>query len=409
MKFFSKLFPEGEAQGSPEQPDETAAQPNTRRDAQPVGPEGAQAAATKPPDRPPPKSRPVAPRPPPDAIPDSRRRDFATPTWHPAEGAQRVSSPVRQVPEVSVRPRPATPATNAGEGVDKGGDRGSSPRLPPLPEPRRGETPTLESLRAGAPAQARPARELMFQLGIGRTARGWALAARSALLPLLEGARRLELRELIAALERFEAALKRAATGAGAAIDAEATGPLQAAYRALGPLLPDAFPAESHADTRRKLLFEAALMRAPGMQKRVLAKLQAAGIASVEPLSRMTADALAALAGIDAELAQALILRAQQFERERQYQDLGDMQAQAERRLRTLSQRLEAQNQEFERAEREEALERKRQARQGREAALLELHQLLLELGELELADELARYPLSGKLQAIERYLVRRP
>lgn len=141
------------------------------------------------------------------------------------------------------------------------------------------------------------------------------------------------------------------------------------------------------------------------MRKRSVAKLYGAGVSSLEQLSKAAPEELCLATALDGELTHALVRRAQQFERDRQYQDLTDLHTQSERRLRAVQQRLEALRIEFERAERDEATERKRSLRQGREAALVELNQLLAELGELDLLEELERCSTPAKIQVLDRYL----
>lgn len=285
-----------------------------------------------------------------------------------------------------------------------------APQTPPrpFPEARRGELQGgSEILRSPAPAHGRLARELMFQLSLGRTPRSWATACRILVTSLLEAARRSDLKSLVSSLERFDEALERAANGAGPSIDADAAITLHAAYAPLTNHLPDFFPDQVNAAPRRKLLFESVVLRTPELRSRTLGKLQAAGLYAVERLAKATPEQVSAACGIDLEIARELIRRVHQLERERQLPTPADLQFQLERRLRTLPKRLAALQAEFESAEREDATARKRAVRQSRDAALLELNQLLAELDECNLVAELERCPVNAKIESVERYLRR--
>jgi hypothetical protein len=321
-----------------------------------------------------------------------------TPPKQPAESGVKVAaSGEAQAARVPPRPPSATSPSRA-------------PQAPPRPPPdaRRGEVQgNPETLRLPTPTHGRLARELMFQLSLGRTPRSWANACRTLVTSLLEAARRIDLKDLVNSLERFDERLERAASGAGPSIDADAAIGLQAAYAPLTSQLPDFFPEEANADVRRKLLFESVVLRTPEMRSRTLAKLQAAGLHALEHLAKATPEHVSAACGVDLEVARELIRRVHQLERERQLPTPADLQLQLERRLRALPRRLSALQTEFESAEREDATARKRALRRSRDAALLELNQLLAELDECDLVAELERCPFSAKVESVERYLRR--
>jgi serine/threonine-protein kinase len=360
-----------------------------------------------------------APRPKPPAIAPAVRA--TTPARPPVQGRTAPdpasAGPVQeyemihtlQDEDAPAAPRPVAPAERTDSTLDRMVQellgRPSNPRAA-VDARRQDPRAASETFRARAPAYARPLRELVFRVAQGRVPASWAIACRAVMPALIEAALRIEHKKLAASLEQFDAQLQRASAG-DVNIDAGSAAALMAAYGPLSEQLPEAFPPPSQLQLRGARLFEAVVLRTPGMRRRTVAKLQAAGIASLEQLREVAPGALASAAGIEPELAQALQQRALQFEAERQHRDPTDEQARIEAKLRELSQRLESLQRDFDRAEREDAAGRKRELRNTRHAALLELNQLLSEAGEPGLADELERSPISGKVRCLERYLTK--
>jgi hypothetical protein len=348
------------------------------------------------------------------AAPTAQRLDpvRGPPPDHPAgKTAGRTAAPSKQPPDAggkgaasepqAARTPPKPPSVQSAARASQAPSR-------PSPDARRAEVPTgSETLRLPTPTHGRLARELMFQLSLGRTPRSWATACRTLVTSLLEAARRIDLKDLVSSLERFDEGLERAASGTGPSIDADAATALHAAYARLTSHLPDFFPDQAHAEVRRKLLFESVVLRTPELRSRTLAKLHAAGLGTVERLAMASPEQVSKACGFDLEVARELIRRMHQLERERQLPTPAELQLQLERRLRALPRRLTALQAEFESAEREDATERKRAVRQSRDATLLELNQLLAELDECSLIAELERCPINAKIESVERYLRR--
>jgi hypothetical protein len=250
-----------------------------------------------------------------------------------------------------------------------------------------------------------PLRELMFQLSVGRTPRQWAGACRAVLRPLLDAAKQIGLLEMVGALGAFDAALERAAGEPSACIGDAAREALQSAYERLGKQMPEAFTAPDRAESRRLILLESLLLQVPSVHRRTLAKLYAAGLSSLSQLSQAKPDELSAVTGIDRRLAQAVVEHIQRFERERNRVDPTVSRSHVHERLRAIVGRLTQLQGEFERAEQDDSIVRKRAARRGREAAVLELDLLFAEVGDVDLIEELKRRPVRAKIRRVENYL----
>jgi hypothetical protein len=130
-----------------------------------------------------------------------------------------------------------------------------------------------------------------------------------------------------------------------------------------------------------------------------------AGLSSLGQLCQASPDELAAVAGIDRELAQAVVETTQRFERERNRIDPSALRLHLQERLRAIVLRLTRLQTEFEHAEEEDSAARKREARRGREAAVLELDLLFAELGDVDVIDELKHVPVRHKIRRVESYL----
>jgi hypothetical protein len=109
--------------------------------------------------------------------------------------------------------------------------------------------------------------------------------------------------------------------------------------------------------------------------------------------------------GIDRRLAQAVVEHIQRFERERNRVDPTVSRSHVHERLRAIVGRLTQLQGEFERAEQDDSIVRKRAARRGREAAVLELDLLFAEVGDVDLIEELKRRPVRAKIRRVENYL----
>jgi hypothetical protein len=258
-----------------------------------------------------------------------------------------------------------------------------------------------------AKVHAHPLRELMFQLSVGRTPRQWAATCRPVLKPLFDAATQIGLLELVGGLGAFDAALERAAAEPNAFIGDAAAEALTGAYERLRKQMPDAFMLPDRADHRRMILLESLLLQIPDMHRRTLAKLYAAGLSSLGQLGTAKPEEIAVVAGIDRALAQTVVEHIQRFDQERSRMDPTTLRGHVHERLRALAGRLSRLQTEFEQAEEDDSVARKREARRNREAAVLELDLVLAEVGDVDVIEELKRCPVRGKIQRVESYLER--
>jgi hypothetical protein len=252
-----------------------------------------------------------------------------------------------------------------------------------------------------------PLRDLMYHLSVGCTPRAWITQTRPVLSPLFDAARQTAQTDLLDALSELDTALELAEAETTALVGPVSRGAIQHAYARLGKLLPDTFGAPRSADGKRLLLLEALLLQVPNVHRRVITKLYAAGISSMPQLLQGGPDDLVRAAGLDRQLAFAIIEHISRYARERSGLDPARLRSRVLEQLRTLIGRLAQLQAEFERAESADNQVRKKAVRRARDAAVLELQRMVAELGEIELIEELKRCSVRAKVALMHSYLQR--
>ena len=253
-----------------------------------------------------------------------------------------------------------------------------------------------------------PLRELMYHLSVGCTPRAWVTQTRPVLAPLFDAARQTAQVDLLDALSELDTALELAGAENTALVGPVSRGAIQQAYARLGKHMPDTFGMPRSSDGKRLLVLEALLFQVPNVHRRVLTKLYAAGIASIQQLLQGSADELARAAGLDQKLASAIIEHVSRFARERSGLDQARLRSRVTEQMRALVGRLSQLQSEFERAESAGNQVRKKAVRRARDGAVLELQRLVAELGELDMIEELKRSSVRAKVALVQNYLQRR-
>jgi hypothetical protein len=252
-----------------------------------------------------------------------------------------------------------------------------------------------------------PLRELMYHLSVGCTPRAWVTQTRPVLAPLFDAARQTAQVDLLDALSELDTALELAEAENTALVGPVSRGAIQQAYARLGKHMPDTFGMPRSSDGKRLVVLEALLLQVPNVHRRVITKLYAAGIASIQQLLQGSADELARAAGLDQKLASAIIEHVSRFARERSGLDQARLRTRVAEQMRALVGRLSQLQSEFERAESAGNQVRKKAVRRARDGAVLELQRLVAELGEVDLIEELKRSSVRAKVALMQNYLQR--
>jgi hypothetical protein len=248
-------------------------------------------------------------------------------------------------------------------------------------------------------------RDFVLELSHGDTTRQWAELCAPAVGSLKRAAATIKHDLLVVTLEEFERALKAALRSNFVSITGDYRKSLLIGYERLKQVLPAAFDVRSDRDRREPVIIDSLLRQVPGMHALCIARLYAAGVSSLTALYSARPADLCATAGIDPDLARAIVehFEAYRIERGQTAPDKGRKSERNE--LRSIIDTLAAREQEYREAEENEDRRRKREIRNERTALVQRLDLLLAQLGEIDLVNELKRIPVDRKIKRIDRYL----
>jgi hypothetical protein len=248
-------------------------------------------------------------------------------------------------------------------------------------------------------------RDFVLELSHGDTTRQWAELCAPAVGALKRAAATIKHDRLVTTLEEFERALRAALRSNFVSITGDYRKSLLIGYDRLKEVLPAAFDVRSDRDRREPVIIDSLLRQVPGMHALCIARLYAAGVTSLSAFFRARPADLCATAGIDPDLARAIVehFEAYRIEREQTAPDRGRKSERNE--LRSIIDTLAARETEYRQAEENEDRRRKREIRNERTALVQRLDLLLAQLGEIDLVNELKRIPVDRKIKRIDRYL----
>jgi len=255
-----------------------------------------------------------------------------------------------------------------------------------------------------AGSYTRPVRDFVEELSHADASKSWLEACAPALEALRATSRQLGMVELGAALDSCLEAFATVRASAGERIAGAERAELLARFARLTAVLPAAFEV---GGSREPLLVQLLLLQVPGVHKRTVEKLARAGVTRLDALLRGEPEEIAAVAGIELELARRIT------ERFREYAGrVRSMLAQLEPReehaaLLGLVARLRTEDDAFERASAgwsKKHVEDKRRLRGERSATLKEIYVVLVRLGEVERVEALQKLPVRRQLEELERF-----
>lgn len=255
-----------------------------------------------------------------------------------------------------------------------------------------------------AGSYTRPVRDFVEELSHADASKSWLEACAPALEALRATSRQLGMVELGAALDSCLEAFATARASAHERISGAQRTELLARFSRLTAVLPAAFEV---GGSREPILVQLLLLQVPGVHKRTVEKLARAGVTHLDALLRGEPAEIAAVAGIELELATRIT------ERFREYAGrVRSMLAQLEPReeqaaLLRLVARLRTEDEAFERASAgwsKKDVEDKRRLRGERSVTLKEIYVVLVRLGEVERVDALQKLPVRRQLEELERF-----
>ena len=253
-----------------------------------------------------------------------------------------------------------------------------------------------------------PVRNVMIEVGRGEPPVSALDFVRPALKWLQSTAETMDLTDLAAALDNFGRAMTAAGQPGQATIRGETKQGLQRAYAQLVLQLPQAFDIEGERERREGIILRSLLLLVPGVDAMMVDRVLAAGLHTLQALTRARPDDLVAVAGLEPMLAARIVetLRAEQG-------TVGFSLASADvaeekKRLKTLVTQLAEEHDAYERAcagWTEAHREEKRRFRGDRELTFLRIKVSLARLGDVDRIVRLERLPFAGKIQELETQL----
>ena len=252
----------------------------------------------------------------------------------------------------------------------------------------------------------RQVRDFMLDLRWGQATIEWIAISEPALKSLRRAAEKLELAEVCAAIDRFGGTL--AGPHPGRTIEGDPRKAILSAYDDLTAVMPQAFALDLDRSQREAAILQSLMLQVPGVHKVTLDKLYAAGATTLEAMMLANASDLAAVSGIDEELAARVVQRFREY-KEQVHKAVPDATRAHERdKIAQLVMRLRQEQDDFESASEawnREASERKKALRKAREQTLLAIQVMLARLGEVDRLKEIDRLPFERKLAHLESFL----
>jgi len=251
-------------------------------------------------------------------------------------------------------------------------------------------------------------RNVMLELQIGDVACSWIDGTKASLSSLRAMAEQMELTDLCEALDAFTKVIGEAVASGNARVEGDNKDALIKRYEKLIELIPTAFALEGERDTREPIIVESLLLQVSGVEKLTIDKLFAAGVSRLNALTASNATDLAAVSGIDREVAERIAARFANY-KDSVPTAVAARDANAERKeLRKLLAELQQHQASYEKAAAgwsAEDRQRKRAARKQREQAFLQARVLLARLGEADRLKQMEKRPFNQRIADIDKYL----
>ncbi len=271
------------------------------------------------------------------------------------------------------------------------------------PGERPPEARELFKLRANGRLQT--LRDLVIGIGWNEALSEDLLAGGSALGEIKVLATELGLSDLSRIADEFVEALAALKIGAGVLPAATRERILDAyAVLATDALVPDW--SDEDRSKRESAIVRALLLQIPGISERTIEKLRAAGLSRLDALGSAKGPDIAEAVGIEPPLALRIVEKVNEYRR-----DAGAMPFTSAVWRERLAERVDALKQAHARYEEaaaawsSDSVSRKKQLRDARNDALLQIAVLMARHGELDLLDEMERLSFERKIEVLEKFV----
>jgi hypothetical protein len=269
----------------------------------------------------------------------------------------------------------------------------------------------VRELYAGIAAQhAGPVRNLIFELKRGTATKEWIEICRPVMATLIRTTEASDLIEESNRMADFDKALSQVSKGEGILIDPATRDLILSRYDAMAKALPEAFLAGEEEQRREAIIIHSLLKQVPDVGHVTFQRLYGAGLTTLESLFQATKEDLAVTSGIPEWLAEKICERVQEYWRQLRAGQQASGMSERRHRLRKLLNDMRNKHEAYERASVEEwsnpsLTKTKREFRQARQVCALEIEMVLVDMGELELVEQVQRMPFGQRMAALERFI----
>jgi hypothetical protein len=257
-----------------------------------------------------------------------------------------------------------------------------------------------------------PIKSAMMEVRWGEAQASWLELGRPALKSLRSMAAEVGHSALVEALDGFVTAMQAALEpGQPPELSGTSRDTLLAAYAPLATCLPRAFELEGERDRREPIVVRALLEQVAGLEPLMIDKLMAAGLGTLKTLFAARADEIAVVTGIPDAIAAAVAIRIQEFRAATPAALATIDPATTIRELASLVDQLRADHAAFEEASRgwsEVHRQAKKQLRERRQLAFLQITIALVRLGDIDFALRLPKMAFGRRLDELERVVTSR-
>ncbi|MCA9588948.1 MAG: hypothetical protein KC657_26715 [Myxococcales bacterium] len=269
--------------------------------------------------------------------------------------------------------------------------------------------PVKELFAELAANHMRHVRDFMMDVKWGEATREWVEVCIPAVTSLCRAAERLELLDLVEALDKYELVLEGVGlAGESKLIDGPVKERLIEAYDKLAEVLPQAFALDNDRTAREAVIVQSLLLQLPDVRKVTIDKLHAAGLTRLDVLFVAKPSEISDTTGIPEAVAKRIVDRFAEYRTEMQNASPSDARAAERDRLATLAAQLREQHDGYEEASKgwsDSAKAKKRELFRAREETWLQVSLLLARFGEVDRLKGIEKVPFAARITQLESWL----
>lgn len=253
---------------------------------------------------------------------------------------------------------------------------------------------------------ARPIKSFIHELMRGPVIMDWIDICRPALETIRKAAEKMEFEVAAKCMNDFSEALSLAANREERLISEEHRDLILAIFEEMVRVLPKTFTIREEEHLREAIIINSLLKQIPEVGRVTMDKLYGVGLTSLDAMFNARPEDLAVTTAIPMWLCEKICVKFNQFKYEIDDSTGEEAQSVLNRRLGTLLAELKRQHEGYEKAAemewtQPEFAQQKKQFRQGRQEAALQINIVLAEMEEFELVDSIQKMPFDERIRVL--------